>query len=129
MRQFDNPQNISRKIAALRVHNIDTLAEINTYEIHRHDQTIARYIEVESTLTDALLENLFSTAETTQEITYLTDDAADRQQIKAEYQTTITQLQSIENAVSPTNAQVIAAVKYLAKTIRLMLKLLARLLT
>ncbi len=56
-------------------------------------------------------------------------ERADRQQLKDEYQNTITQLQSIENAVSPTNAQVIAAVKFLAKTLRLLLKLLARLLT
>ena len=53
----------------------------------------------------------------------------DRAQLKAEYQATIDQLQNIENAQSPTNAQVITAVKYLARTIRLMLKLLARLLT
>ena len=54
---------------------------------------------------------------------YLTN----RAQLKAEYQSTIDQLQSIENAVSPTNAQVIAAVKFLAKTIRLILKLFVRL--
>ena len=51
---------------------------------------------------------------------------ADRAQIKAELQATITQLKAIEDAVSPTNAQVIAAVKFLARTLRLMLKLLAR---
>lgn len=34
----------------------------------------------------------------------------------------------IENATSPTNAQIIAAVKFLAKTLRLILKLLARML-
>ena len=50
----------------------------------------------------------------------------DKSQLKAEFQETITQLLSIENAVSPTNAQVIAAVKFLAKTLRLLLKLLAR---
>jgi len=50
----------------------------------------------------------------------------DRAQIKAELQATITQLKAIENAVSPTNAQVIAAMKFIAKTLRLILKLLAR---
>lgn len=52
--------------------------------------------------------------------------AVDRAQLKAEYQATVDQLQAIENATSPTNAQVIAAVKFIAKTLRLLLKLLAR---
>jgi len=52
---------------------------------------------------------------------------ADRQQLKEEYQSTIATLQTIESTTSPTNAQVIAAVKFLAKTLRLLLKLLARL--
>lgn len=47
-------------------------------------------------------------------------------QLKEEYQQTIDTLQQIEDAQSPTNAQVIAAVKFLAKTMRLLLKLLAR---
>ena len=50
----------------------------------------------------------------------------DKQQLKDEYLATVTQLQSIEAATNPTNAQVIAAVKFLAKTLRLLLKLLAR---
>lgn len=50
----------------------------------------------------------------------------DRQQLKAEYQNTIDTLIQIENATSPTNAQVIAGVKFIAKTLRLLLKLLAR---
>jgi hypothetical protein len=51
---------------------------------------------------------------------------ADKTQIKSEFQATIQTLTDIENAVSPTNAQVIAAVRFLAKTLRLLLKLLAR---
>jgi hypothetical protein len=58
----------------------------------------------------------------------LDDQKATRAQIKAEYQATITQLLAIEAATNPTNAQVIAAVKFLAKTIRLLLKILARIL-
>lgn len=54
---------------------------------------------------------------------------ADKSQIRAEYQQTIDQLTTIENTVNPTNAQVIAAVKYLAKTLRLLLKIIARLVT
>jgi hypothetical protein len=50
----------------------------------------------------------------------------DRSQLKTEYQNTIDTLVNIENAVNPTNAQVIAGVKFLAKTLRLLLKLLAR---
>lgn len=47
-------------------------------------------------------------------------------QVKSEYSNTITTLLTIENTVSPTNAQVIAAVKFLAKTVRLILRFLAR---
>jgi hypothetical protein len=54
------------------------------------------------------------------------DSEIDKASLKAEYQATITQLQNIEAATNPTNAQVIAAVKFLAKTLRLLLKLLAR---
>ena len=50
----------------------------------------------------------------------------DKAQIKAEYLATLATLSNIETAASPTNAQVIAAVKFLAKTLRLLLKLLAR---
>lgn len=50
-----------------------------------------------------------------------------RQQFKDEYIATITQLEAIENAVNPTNAQVTAAVKYLAKILRLTLKLIIKL--
>lgn len=56
----------------------------------------------------------------------LLEERANKQQLKDEYQATITQLEQIENATSLTNAQVIAAVKYLARTVRLLLKLLAR---
>jgi hypothetical protein len=56
----------------------------------------------------------------------LSSHRADVQQIRDEYTATINQLQNIENATNPTNAQVIAAVKFLAKTLRLLLKLLAR---
>jgi len=51
---------------------------------------------------------------------------ANREQIKAEYVATLATLADIENAISPTNAQVIAAVKFMAKTLRLLLKMLAR---
>lgn len=50
----------------------------------------------------------------------------DISQLKNEYQSTITQLQTIESATNPTNAQVVAAVKFTAKTLRLLLRLLAR---
>jgi hypothetical protein len=49
-----------------------------------------------------------------------------KQQIKAEYVATLATLADIENAISPTNAQVIAAVKFMAKTLRLILKLQAK---
>lgn len=54
---------------------------------------------------------------------------ADKGQLKAEYVATLDSLQQIEDAISPTNAQVIAAVKFLAKTLRLVIKLFVRQLT
>lgn len=62
--------------------------------------------------------------------TYLTiadPERAEYQQLKDAYADTIAQLKAIEDAVSPTNAQVIAAVKYLAKVLRLTLRFLVRL--
>ena len=129
MRQFDNPNNISKAIAILRAQKLDETAEIELYQVTRPDETTARYISVDSNLSDTQLEELFNQAETAEEQAYFADYSIDRQQLKAEYQSTIDQLQNIESAQSPTNAQVVAAVKYLAKTIRLMLKLLARLIT
>jgi hypothetical protein len=54
------------------------------------------------------------------------DEEARTQQLKDEYQSTISTLQQIEGLTNPTNAQVVQAVKFLAKTQRLTLKLLAR---
>jgi len=45
--------------------------------------------------------------------------------VKTEYDDTIIQLQVIIDATSPSNAQVVAAVKYLAKTVLLILKVIA----
>lgn len=53
-------------------------------------------------------------------------ERSDKAQLKAEYLNTIATLQQIEDAVNPTNGQVISAVKFLAKTLRLLLKLIAR---
>jgi len=129
MRQFINNQDLSKRTALLRVRQLEPLAELTIYESSALNPPIIKYISIDSILSDTQLENLFNTAETPEESNYFASDAIDRQQLKAEYQATIDQLQNIENAQSPTNAQVVAAVKYLAKTIRLMLKLLARLIT
>lgn len=56
------------------------------------------------------------------------DNETDKATLKAEFSATVLQLQNIETATTPTNAQIIAAVKFLAKTLRLILKLLARML-
>lgn len=58
--------------------------------------------------------------------TEIIQNRVDKQQLKDEYLATITQLQNIENAVNPTSVQVIAAVKFLAKTLRLLLKLIVK---
>lgn len=44
--------------------------------------------------------------------------------LKGEYQTDITTLQNIQNTTNPTNSQVIAAMKYEAKTLERILKFL-----
>jgi hypothetical protein len=49
-----------------------------------------------------------------------------RKQLKDEYQATLATLQQITDTASPTNAQVVAAVKFLAKTFILLLKLISR---
>lgn len=51
----------------------------------------------------------------------------DKAQIKAEYQATLNTLSQIENTATPTNTQIIAAVKFMAKTLKLILKLLTKL--
>ena len=53
-------------------------------------------------------------------------DRANRLQLKNEYLATIASLQQIEDAVAPTNAQVIAGVKFIAKTLKLLLRLIAK---
>jgi len=57
---------------------------------------------------------------------YLSDDTKNRKLLIKQYQSTLNTLGNIESAVNPTNAQLIAAVKFLANTLGLLLKLLAR---
>lgn len=57
----------------------------------------------------------------------LLDTIADRESLKIQYQAAIDRLQQIENAVSPTNAQIIQAIRDIAKYERLIIKVLARL--
>jgi hypothetical protein len=59
-------------------------------------------------------------------LTYLSIADPETHQRKSTYVSTVQTLTDIENAVSPTNAQVIAAMKFMAKTLRLLLKLLIR---
>jgi hypothetical protein len=49
-----------------------------------------------------------------------------RQQYKDEYQNTLTTLQQIVDAQNPTNAQVVAAMKFIAKTLKLLLKIIIK---
>lgn len=58
--------------------------------------------------------------------TYLTIADPDRAAWSGEYQTALDQLDTIANYAAPTNAQVIAAVKYMAKVLRILLKIIAR---
>src|SRR5690349_17560429 len=52
----------------------------------------------------------------------------DKSTLKTEYTTAVARLQQIETAASPTNPQVIQAIRDMARYQRLMLKILARLL-
>lgn len=54
------------------------------------------------------------------------DNIPDTATVKAEYVSTMNTLDTIIGYQSPTNAQVIAAVKFLAQTLRLILRILAR---
>jgi hypothetical protein len=54
----------------------------------------------------------------------LVDQRNNKNQIRTGYVNTIDTLSSIENAQTLTNAQILAAVKFMAKTLRLLLKLL-----
>lgn len=74
-------------------------------------------------LTDS---DLLDCVVTQAELDELTSQDQARDQLKAEYTSTITTLQTIEGTTNPTNAQVVAAVKFLAKTLRLLLKFLAK---
>lgn len=132
MRTFINHHNISSIIAARRVHDADEMATVLQHAgLPKKDaqgNVIGTwyYYSVESTLDDLTLDNLFSFPETVDEINYLTEFATYKTQLKTEYQSTIDTLLQIENEATPTNAQVIAAVKFLAKTDRLLLRLMAK---
>lgn len=112
MRIFDNPNQLAENIIAARLRQIDPLASAQTYATRREDNTIAHYVSVDSTLPDAQIETVLFTGPTAEELTL--------------YQNTIDQLQQIENATNPTNAQVIAAVKFLAKTLRILIRLFVK---
>lgn len=77
--------------------------------------------EQEHTLSEILLEHF-------QPIQYadVLQVRADQQQLKDLYQTVITRLEQIESAANPTNAQVIAAVRDIAKYERWLYKVLRR---
>ena len=59
-------------------------------------------------------------------VTFMGVTEPDKANIKREYLSTIATLEQIETTVNPTNAQIIAAVKFLATTLKLLLKLVAR---
>lgn len=58
--------------------------------------------------------------------TYENEHTSNKAQLKAEYLATLATLSDIENVTSPTNAQVIAALRFMAKTLALVIKLIAR---
>lgn len=103
---------------------------------YMHSELIKAGLPVVSVRMDKTIE--WETPPTAQQITQattilnninlntLTD--LDKANIIAEYQIAITRLDQIQNAVNPTNAQVIAAVKDLAKYQLLLLKFLKRIL-
>lgn len=125
MRGFYNPNQLPLKIILLRISDIDVDVKAETYTAEIDDATVYG-AHIESTATDTQIESLLGTPLTITEQNYLSDFTVDRQQIKNQYQSTIDRLIQIENATSPTNAQVIQAVRDLAKFVRLLLKLLTK---
>lgn len=124
---FDNIHAIPEHIVRLRLINIDDEPHIETYSyISLEDETETHYLSIETIATETQINAALASPVTQTEINYLMEFAADKVQVRQEYQSTIDQLQNIENATNPTNTQVVAAVKFLARTIRLMLRLLAK---
>ena len=125
MRIFDNPHVLPKRIILLRLS--DNNADVILY-VHRvlEEETDVHYVIVDSALQTSQIESFLSTPLTVDELNYIEEFSVSRQALKEEYLGTISTLQQIEDTTSPTHAQVIAAVKFIAKTVRLMLKILAK---
>lgn len=112
-RIFDNPHNIDSGVILSRLREVDPDAQCATYEFtNTETQVVTYYVAIDSSIADGPIENNLNNPTTTAE--------------REEYQKTLDQLQLIADYANPTNAQVIAAVKYLARTLRLVIKLFIR---
>lgn len=125
MQTFPNPLQLSRSLLLLRLQPLDPDAQVQTQEINELEG-IVYLTHIDSLLTTTQIGTLLLTPPTSQETDLLASSEQTRQQIRDQYQSTIATLEQIEAAASPTNAQVIAAVKFIAKTLRMLLKYLAK---
>lgn len=124
MEQIRNISNLSPVIGKRRVQAIDENAEVTLQK-----GIVGTFFLVESTIDRPTLESLLSTPQTAEEAQYLVDRATDWQALKDQYQAAVDRLLQIENAVNPTNAQVVQAVKDIAHYERILAKVLAKLIT
>lgn len=131
MRIFDNTFNVPNRILLNRFASLDDQITIENYSAQKLDAQgevigTVNYLRIDSTMTDAQVQATVSATLTPAEQTYLNDFISDKASLRAEYQSTLDSLQQIQDTVSPTNAQVVAGVKFIAKTIKLMLRILAK---
>lgn len=124
--QFVNSILIPKYIIEKRLKAIDQESFVVYKIVTGDDASIYHIVEVYTSANPNTVHQIFLQQTTQGELDDLADWAAKRDQIKSEYLSTMTTLQQIEDTQSPTNAQVVAAVKFLAKTLRILLRFLAR---
>jgi hypothetical protein len=126
-RNFYNPLNLPNSIILKRLTALDLDATSVTNEpISGELQQTLYSVAIESSLTDVQIENCLASPIAVDEQAQIDDFISTRATLKSQYQTTVDRLIQIENAAAPTNAQVIQAIRDMAKFERWILKLLAR---
>lgn len=111
MRIYDNLLDIPGSLVQSRLRELDRNATALVYEARSSEtmEILARYAAIDSdVLTDEQIIPILVEPPTQAE--------------REEYQKTLDNLQTIANLTNPTNAQVVQAINYLARTLRLIIK-------
>lgn len=127
--EYLNPHNLRQAVIQLRLRTLDTFAHVETVMKYVPKEVDGRAVPgedvncavIESTLTPEQISTLLSTPQSTEETDSLTQYVAMTQQMRDEFASAINTLQNHQNAT--TNAEVIAAVKFQAKTLERLLRL------